>query len=223
MRRGKLPLAGQVAPAVLLLLSACDSGTPGGGPVPAATQTSNALASQYDVPATFTALSVAASAYPSPVTVEDMKAPPGLDPCLYLTADDLKTVLGRVFEQTPHSPDNPNASCTYAGDANYVTLTMYTLDSPAKVAQLGSQDVDFVQRYPDRGEYLPGIGDSARLARLFPGGTSPDQPVDVTAQTGWYMTVTRGLDYLTVKWITDGVDDREKMLDLTRKVVSRLK
>jgi hypothetical protein len=223
MRPGRVLLLGLFATAMLLMLAACDSATPGGGPVPPATETAAALASQYDVPATFTAITLAASAWQTPATGEDMRQPPDLDACLYLTAEDVKAAMGRSLEQNTRGTGDSLASCTYSGDANYVTLSVYQVESEAQAAQLAGELLDYIQERPAEGEFLPGLGDAATLVRLFPPRNSPDQVPKPEEQTGWNMTLNHGLYRLYLKWYTDSFDEKEKLVDLMTKVLSHFK
>jgi hypothetical protein len=206
---------------VILLTAACDSGTPGGGTVSSSTETTTPLASPYDVPATFTALSIVGSASKTPVTFQDMKQPPDLDACLYLTEEDVKAVFSKPFEQSKRSPNDTIASCTYAGDANYFTLTIYTLDSEAQTAQLSGYNIEFMQKRPEYSEFVPGIGDAATLDRLFSDRPSSQEEVKLEDQIGWQMSISKERMYLILKWYSDRIQDKEPFLDLTRKIISR--
>ncbi|HEY0071937.1 MAG TPA: hypothetical protein VGE04_18400 [Chloroflexia bacterium] len=206
---------------VLLLTAACDSGAPGGGPLPSSPQAATTLASPYDVPATFTALSIVGSASKTPVTFEDMKQSPDLDACLYLTGEDVRAVFSKPFEQSKRNPNDTLASCTYSGDANYFTLTIYRLDSEAQTAQLSGYNIEFIQKRPDYGEFVPGIGDAATLERLFSGRPPSQEELKLEDQVGWQMSISKERTYLVLKWYSDRIEEKETILDLAWKVVSR--
>jgi hypothetical protein len=223
MRPRREVLLGLVVLATAVLAAGCDSGTPSGGPLPPGTPTAAALNDLYDVPATITAITIAGSAYPSPVTSGDMKQPADLDACTYLTAEDVRMLTGKAPEQTPRSTNDSKASCTYLGDGNYVTLTIYVLDTIEQTQQLASQSVESTQRYPAYSEFLPGVGDSASVTRYIPGRSSTDQVPKAEEQIGWNVTVTRGRMYLTLKWYSGRFQEKEGIVDLTKRVLSRLK
>jgi hypothetical protein len=169
-----------------------------------------------------TALSNAFPGSETPVLFDDIPPADGRDACSYLRREDVNSIMGIALEQNPRGPTDNQASCTYSGDANYVTLALYKPVTPGQAAQVNSQNLEFLDRAPEQGEFVPAVGDAAALIRIFPPQTSVNPQDQLEQQIGWSMRVLRGDLYLTLTWYTDRVAEKDKLLDLTRKVLSRL-
>ncbi|MDQ3927608.1 MAG: hypothetical protein M3328_00525 [Chloroflexota bacterium] len=204
--------------AMLLLAAGCDMGGPSGGPVatdsPGGTAT---LPYGYDVPATITALATVGAG--ATVTFADFPRPQNVDACSYLEAEDIEATLGVKLVETPRAPNDSTADCTFSGDAEYVTLSIYEFGSEAEPAYLvRPPGTPAPGPNASPGEFLPGLGDGAVLGQIgVRQSTGPD-----AAAKGWNLRFKLGSRYLTLRWFTSNVESGDGLIKLARKIIERL-
>lgn len=207
---------------VLLITSGCDNGTPGGGPLQSPQPDSSAVGSPVPDIApepTLTAISILA-AQSTPVTVNDeIASPTDLDVCTLLTRDEAESLTGLTLKTAEIvQQSSPGAKCRYEAEGTSVSIMVLAPLDEAHAARHWRNQHNLYQheQLSEFYRYVPGVGDAAVIY-------VPDSASSAfMSQRFWYVAVKKSSMYFEMLWLTDKEDPMPALVEMARKVASRL-